>query len=70
MDKSLLLGNGINIQLGIDSLKASEIRKRFSNNLKIYKPLIEKMFDVNMNKIIEEYSNVAEDESIDRKSVV
>lgn len=66
MDKSLLLGNGINIRLGIDSLKASEIRKRFSNNLKIYKPLIEKMFDVNMNKIIEEYSNVAEDESIEK----
>ena len=51
MDKSLLLGNGINIRLGIDSLKASEIRKRFSDNLKIYKPLIEKMFDVNMNKL-------------------
>lgn len=66
MDKSLLLGNGINIRLGIDSLKASEIRKRFSDNLKIYKPLIEKMFDVNMNKIIEEYSNVAEDESIEK----
>lgn len=66
MDKSLLLGNGVNIQLGINSLKASEIRKRFSNNLKIYKPLIEKMFDVNMNKIIEEYSNVAEDESIEK----
>ena len=31
MDKSLLLGNGVNIQLGINSLKASEIRKRFSN---------------------------------------
>lgn len=66
MDKSLLLGNGINIRLGIDSLKASEIRKRFSDNLKIYKPLIEKMFYVNMNKIIEEYSNVAEDESIEK----
>lgn len=66
MDKSLLLGNGVNIQLGINSLKASEIRKRFNNNLKIYKSLIEKMFDVNMNKIIEEYSNVAEDESIEK----
>ena len=42
MNRTLLLGNGINIHLGIDSLKACEIRKRFNKNLKIYKPLIEK----------------------------
>ena len=66
MNRTLLLGNGINIHLGIDSLKACEIRKRFNKNLKIYKPLIEKMFDVNMNKVVEGYSNVAEDESIEK----
>lgn len=48
MTKSLLLGNGINSYLGIDSLSTTSIKERFLNNYEFYKYIIEEMLHIKL----------------------
>ena len=60
MQKNLLLGNGINIQLSIEKINNEEIAKRFANNLDIYNPIFELLFGINVSnhKINDNISNL------------
>lgn len=45
MKKGIILGNGINNRIGINSFSTEEIRKRFIENIRRYMPLFEASFD-------------------------
>lgn len=50
MKKGLLLGNGINNRIGIKELSAEEIGKRFQRNVKVYRKIVESLFDVDIKQ--------------------
>lgn len=50
MAKALLLGNGINACIGIDDLSRESIQQRFLYNSRVYSPIIEGLFGVEINK--------------------
>ena len=45
MKKGIILGNGINNRIGIDSFSLEQIRRRFVENIRRYMPLFEASFD-------------------------
>ena len=45
MKKGIILGNGINNRIGIESFSLEQIRRRFVENIKRYMPLFEASFD-------------------------
>lgn len=45
MKKGIILGNGINNRIGIDSFFLEQIRRRFVENIRRYMPLFEASFD-------------------------
>lgn len=62
MARGLLLGNGINLHLGITDLNATKIFQRFISNLHIYEWIINSLFDVRitndfLNKLQYHYEN-------------
>ena len=46
MKKGLLLGNGINSRIGVDSFSVDNIWRRFIENIRKYKPVFEATFDI------------------------
>lgn len=46
MSKGILIGNGLNIRIGIDSFSSEQIWKRFIENIRRYKPILEASFDI------------------------
>lgn len=50
MKKGLLLGNGINNRIGIKELSAEEIGERFQRNVKVYRKIVESLFDVDIKQ--------------------
>ena len=49
MVKGILLGNGINNRIGIDSLSTMDIKNRFQKNMIRYAPMFVSLFNVEIS---------------------
>lgn len=65
MAKGLLLGNGVNICMGIKELESSRIGERFRKNVSIYVEIIQNLFGVQVEEFLIQLETVSEKTDIE-----
>ena len=66
MVKGILLGNGINNRIGIDSLSTMDIKNRFQKNMIRYAPMFVSLFNVEIsNEISRRIINMSNNKGIE-----